>query len=88
MEITEEMRNDPAILVLQEPVKRGENESPITFLKFRAPKGKDIRRWPSKPGMNDLLKMAGKLSLQPDSVFDEMCVKDIEAVADFVGEFF
>lgn len=76
---------DLMIYTLEKPVQRG-NEEPITELKFIEPKGKHLRYLPAAPTLNDLLKLAGKLTGQPDSVFDEMGSKDVMKVAERVGE--
>lgn len=83
--LSEELIDDPMVVVLEEPIIRG-NEEPIQYLKFVKPKGKHLRKWPANPGMNDMLKLAGKLTLQPDSVFDEMDSKDVTKVLEFVGD--
>jgi hypothetical protein len=70
---------------LEKPIKHG-SES-IAELIFREPKAKDLRGLSMQAKADDLLKLAGKLCGQPDSVIDEMCIADTKKVLDLVSNF-
>lgn len=71
---------------LKTPVKF-ENGDIVTELSFRRPKGKDLRKLPAEESLNTVLILARLLSGQPDVLFDEMDVIDIQGVAEAVAGF-
>lgn len=73
------------ILKLQTPFKYGQRE--VTQLELSEPKAKHIRKMPSSPIMDDILKICGSLAGEPDSLIDELSLKDCNRLAEFVGAF-
>jgi hypothetical protein len=73
------------VIKLEEPIKFGSEV--ISELNFRKPKAKDLRSLSMSAKADDLLKLAGKLCGQPDSVIDEMCIDDTKKVLDLVSDF-
>lgn len=73
------------ILPLSSPIKHGQSE--ISELELSEPKAKHIRKMPTNPIMDDVLKICGSLAAQPDSVIDELSLKDCNRLAEFFGAF-
>jgi len=73
------------IIKLSEPINYGKDI--FTQLELEQPKAKHIRKFPQNPSVDDILKMVGSLSAQSDSVIDELSLKDVEKVSDFVEAF-
>jgi hypothetical protein len=71
---------------LIEPIEFGsETISEITLKPIR---GKHLRNLPSTPTLNDILKLASKISGVSSAIFDEMCSEDVIRVSEAVGELF
>lgn len=51
------------------------------------PKAKHVRKMQQNPGMDDVLKVIGRLANQPDSVIDELCMEDMNTLAEFFSVF-
>jgi len=74
-------------VTLKEPITFGSET--ITELHLRAPKAKDFVGMPmSGHTGGDILKLAVRLSGQPDAVIGELSVADFMEVADIIGSFF
>jgi hypothetical protein len=80
-----EQKNGKYVLPLSKSIKHGERE--ITELHLEEPKAKHIRKMPTNPIMDDVLKACGKLAAEPDSVIDELSLKDCNNLAEFFGAF-
>lgn len=72
-------------LKLKEPIKWGSET--IAELEIRKPKAKDLRGMPLQLGMGDMLKLAAKVTGQPDPVIDELSVEDMTALMEILGGF-
>lgn len=70
---------------LDDPISYGSET--IESLELRKPKAKDMRGLPLQMGMDDMLKLAGRVSGQPDSVIDELSINDLGRVMEIVGNF-
>lgn len=70
---------------LDDPISYGSET--ISSLELRKPKAKDMRGLPLQMGMDDMLKLAGRVSGQPDSVIDELSINDLGRVMEVVGNF-
>lgn len=77
-------RKGPITVKLSEPITWGEET--IRDVTLQPIKGKHLRKLPSSPSLDDILKVASKVSGQPSAVFDEMSAEDIGKIADAVGE--
>lgn len=73
------------IIKLSKPVKHGDEF--VNQLEAEEPKAKHIRKFPQDPTTDDILKMIGKLTAQPDSVIDELSLKDVEVCSMFIEAF-
>lgn len=73
------------IIPLSEPITHGNDK--ITEFRVSRPKAKHIRHLPKDPSQDDMLKMLGDLSCQPDSVIDELDVADLSEVTDLIESF-
>jgi Phage tail assembly chaperone proteins, E, or 41 or 14 len=71
---------------LKTPVKLGP-DTIVSELQFRRPKGKDLRKLPPEESLNTVLILARLLSGQPDVLFDEMDVIDVQGVAEHIAGF-
>ena len=80
-----EQKDGKYILPLKKPIKHGQRE--ITELQLVEPQAKHIRKMPTKPNMNDVLQACGRLAGEPDSVIDELSLKDCNRLAEFFGAF-
>lgn len=69
---------------LDEAVEWGEET--VTEVKLSPPRGKHLRGLPKDPTLNDILKIASKISGISSAVFDEMASSDIMKIAEAVGE--
>ena len=73
------------ILPLEIPVPFGKET--ITELHLDEPKAKHLRGLSSDPGMDEILSVIALLSHQPDSVIDELSMKDTALAGEFFGSF-
>lgn len=73
------------ILPLDKPVQFGDDT--IKELLLDEPKAKHIRNLPGDPIVDDVLKVCADLAGQPDSVIDELCMKDVSNLTDFFEAF-
>lgn len=80
-----EQKDGKYIMPLSKPIKYGEKQ--ITELHLDEPKAKHIRKMPTNPIMDDVLKICGKLANEPDSLVDELSLKDCNRLAEFFGAF-
>jgi len=80
-----EQRDGKYIHVLSEPIQFGQEL--IKEFELQKPKAKHIRNMPAKPGMDAVLKVVGKLAAQPDKVIDELCMEDVNILAEYFGAF-
>lgn len=87
--VTRPTLKDDVELELFFPVKIGnsENAEIVSKLKFRRPKGKDMRDVPAKPTIGDLMKLAARLCGQPPFVIDNLEIPDFNRVNEVVGDF-
>lgn len=84
----EELKRDEDgkyIVELQSPIKFGDRT--INHLAMSEPKAKHLRKLPSDPGMDDILNVVGDLCAEPDSVIDELSMKDVNTCAEFFQAF-
>lgn len=85
--ILEELEKDSDgkyILPLVNPVDfNGE----IKELKLVEPKAKHIRKMPAEPIVDDILKICADLAGQPDSMIDELSLKDVDNLSTFFEAF-
>lgn len=77
-------KKKPLEIKLQEPIEWGTET--IEKIVLKPPRGKHLRGLPVSPGLNDILKLASKISGVSSAVFDEMCSEDVMRVVDAVGE--
>lgn len=80
-----EQRDGKYIFPLSKSIQHGQTE--IKQLELSEPKAKHIRKMPTNPIMDDVLKICGSLAAQPDSVIDELSLKDCNKLAEFFGAF-
>lgn len=80
-----EQKDGKYILPLSCPIQHGQRE--IKELTLSRPKAKHIRKMPTNPIMDDVLKICGALAAEPDSVIDELELKDCNRLAEFFGAF-
>lgn len=73
------------ILPLTKPITFGDEK--ISELLLDEPKAKHIRSLPGDPLVDDVLKICADLAHQPDSVIDELCMKDVGKLTDFFEAF-
>jgi hypothetical protein len=73
------------ILPLSKEIKHGQRT--VTELSLSEPKAKHIRKMPTNPIMDDVLKACGALAGEPDSLIDELTLKDCNKLAEFFGAF-
>lgn len=59
----------------------------ISTLELTEPKAKHIRQMPANPKSDDTLKVLGALCSQPDSVIDELSLKDVGRLSEFIEAF-
>lgn len=81
----EKNKDGKYILPLLSPVKFGEDT--ISSLELDEPRAKHIRNLPGNPIVDDILKICADLAHQPDSVIDELCMKDVGALTDYFEAF-
>ena len=72
-------------ITLSEPIEWGEDQ--ITEIVMQRPKGKHLKSLSAEPSLQDLVKIAQKISGQPPRVFDDMDADDVLACAEAVGDF-
>jgi len=77
--------NNQFVYTLKEPIQYGSNE--IKEFILEKPKAKHIRQMSSKPGMDDVLNVIGKIASQPNSVIDELCMEDVNILSEFFSVF-
>jgi len=73
------------ILPLESPFNYGERK--VDSLNLTEPKTKHLRRLPAAPKMDDMLKIVGDLAGEPDSLIDELSMKDGAKAAEFFSAF-
>ena len=73
------------ILPLSSPIKHGQRE--VTELHLSELKAKHIRKMPTNPTMDDVLKVCGQLAAEPDSLIDELSLKDCNKLSEYVQAF-
>ena len=81
----EKLENGKFKLKLKEPIEYGQET--ITEFILEKPKAKHVRKMRSNPGMDDVLKVIGKLSNNADSVIDELGMEDMNLLAEFFSVF-
>lgn len=59
----------------------------ITEFILDKPKAKHIRKMPTEPSMDAILKVIGALANQPDKVIDELCLDDMNILAEYFSAF-
>lgn len=74
------------VFPLSQPISRNGKEE-IKELLLDEPRAKHIRQMPAQPIMDDILQVMGALAQQPDSVMDELCMKDTNRLGDFFSAF-
>ena len=74
------------VYTLKTPVQLGSGTT-VTELAFRRPKGKDLRKIPMENSLNTLFVLGRVLSGQPDIVFDELEVEDVQGVVEILSGF-
>jgi hypothetical protein len=73
------------VLQLEEPIQLGKGE-PTTRLRFRRPKGRDFREFPTEPKkLGEFLTMAARLCGRPSAELDDLCAGDVQKVIEIVG---
>ena len=85
LESLERNQDGKYILKLNSPFQYGQRE--VKELLLSEPKAKHIRKMPTNPIMDDILKICGSLAGEPDSLIDELSLKDCNRLAEFVGAF-
>ena len=75
------------VIKLEHPIEDHVGGDIIHELRLREPVAKDLRKLPTDPKMDDILKLVGRLSNLPDSVIDKLKMKDVSKVADELGNF-
>lgn len=85
LETLEKNKDGKYILPLSAPVTFGEDT--ITELLLDEPKAKHIRNLPGDPIVDDVLKICADLAHQPDSVIDELNMKDVGKLTDYFEAF-
>jgi hypothetical protein len=80
------LRKAPITVKLSEPVEFGSEV--VKQITLQPIKGKHLRILPTQPTLNDILKLASKLSGVSSAVFDEMSSEDVVKVSEAVGELF
>lgn len=73
------------IIPLDVPIEYGKEK--ITELVASEPKAKHIRSLPSNPSVGDSLDMMGELCEVAGSVIDELSLKDVAKVSEFIEAF-
>lgn len=73
------------VLPLSRPIQFGETK--ITEFHLDEPRAKHLRDFPANPKMDDILKVVGSLAQQPDSVIDELSMKDTNSCTEFFSAF-
>lgn len=74
------------VFPLSEPISRNATEK-ITELLLDEPKAKHIRQMPTSPIMDDILQVMGSLAQQPDSVMDELSMRDTNRLGEYFSAF-
>jgi len=77
-------KKKPIEVKLQEPNEWGTET--IDKIVLKPPRGKHLRGLSTSPNVNEMMKLAAKLSGVSSNVFDEMCSEDVMRVLDAVGE--
>lgn len=72
---------------LKTPVQIGA-EPEIKSLDFETMRAKHIMKLKGEPSMEDMLVIAGNLCNQPKTVMQELCMEDLGAVIEHVGNEF
>lgn len=80
-----EKRGEKYVLPLSKAIQYGKKE--VIELLLDEPKAKHIRQMPTSPIMDDVLQVCGKLAGEPDSLIDELSLKDCNNLAEFFGAF-
>lgn len=80
-----EQKDGKYILPLSKEINYGQRV--VKELHLSEPKAKHIRKMPTNPIMDDVLKICGSLAGEPDSLIDELTLKDCNKLAEFFGAF-
>jgi len=72
-------------ITLKHPFNVGSEQ--ITEIKFRRPKGKDLRLLPPEPATSDILDLAARIGGVPPSTIDEMDAEDVMEIVGVVQDF-
>lgn len=80
-----ELKDGKYILILKNPIQHGKES--ITQLELIEPKAKHLKMIPASVTTGDMLKVVGALCSQPDSVIDELSLKDLGKATDFFEAF-
>lgn len=76
----------PVIYTLQTPIEH--NSETITRLEFQPPRGKHIKKLNLQNlDIDELLKVAAKLSGHTPKLFDELFAADVMAISEIIGNF-
>lgn len=81
-----EKKGDKFVIKLSKPFQFGQGRL-VETLELSEPKAKHIRKMPTSPIMDDILKICGALAGEPDSLIDELSLKDCNKLAEFVSAF-
>lgn len=85
LDTLEKNKDGKFILPLTSPVSLGDET--IKELLLDEPKAKHIRNLPGDPGVDDVLKICADLAHQPDSVIDELNMRDVGKLTSFFEAF-
>lgn len=75
------------VIKLEHPIEDHVSGNILHELRLREPMAKDLRKLPAEAKMDDILKLLGRLTGLPDSVIDKMKIKDVNRVAEELGNF-
>lgn len=71
---------------LQYPIDWGE-EGFVTEIEFKRPKGKHIKSIGKNASMDDIFRIAGKISGYTPAFFDELDAADCVEISEIIGDF-
>lgn len=77
-------KKKPIEVKLEETIEWGSET--IEKIVLKPPRGKHLRGMSTNPSVNDMMKLAAKLSGVSSAVFDEMSSQDVMKVIEAVGE--
>lgn len=86
--ILDELKKDKDgrwIMPLKNSFRFGDRD--VKQLLLDEPKAKHLRAFSSDPDMDEILKVIADLSHEPDSLIDELSLKDSTRCTDFFGAF-